>query len=69
MLAGFPALELWQELGLSALVIIYHARFHATSRMATVGKMLVGFKVVRLDGRRISFLRASVVISSFWAAL
>ena len=37
---------------------IYYAAFHASARQATLGKMAVGIKVVRSDGRRISMARA-----------
>lgn len=36
---------------------IYYAGFHASSRQATLGKMAVGIKLVRGDGRRISLAR------------
>lgn len=37
--------------------LAYFAGFHASSSMATLGKMAVGIKVVRSDGERIGFLR------------
>lgn len=40
-----------------ALFGIYYAAFHASSRQATLGKMAIGIKVVRSDGRRISLAR------------
>lgn len=39
------------------LGMAYYAGMHASSSMATLGKMAVGIKVVRSDGSRISFLR------------
>lgn len=44
----------------------YYAAFHASSRQATLGKMAVGIKVVRGDGRRISLARA---IARYFATL
>ncbi len=35
----------------------YYAAFHASSKQATLGKMAVGIKVVRSDGRRITLAR------------
>jgi len=40
-----------------ALYAIYYAWFYSSSKAATPGKMLVGIKVVRPDGERITFLR------------
>jgi len=45
---------------------IYYAGFHASSKQATLGKMAVGIKVVRSDGRRISLGRG---IGRFFAFL
>ncbi|HLM53712.1 MAG TPA: RDD family protein [Pseudoxanthomonas sp.] len=36
---------------------VYYAAFHASSKQATLGKMAVGIKVVRGDGRRITLGR------------
>lgn len=44
----------------------YYAAFHASSKQATLGKMAVGIKVVRGDGRRISLARA---IARYFATL
>lgn len=38
---------------------LYYAGLESSSRQATVGKMAVGIKVVGLDGKRISFARAT----------
>jgi uncharacterized RDD family membrane protein YckC len=38
---------------------IYEASMESSSRQATVGKMALGLKVTDLEGRRISFARAS----------
>ncbi len=40
-----------------AIQAVYYAAFHASSRQATLGKMAVGIKVVRGDGRRITLAR------------
>lgn len=40
------------------LQVCYYAFFHASFNAATPGKMLIGIKVVRSDGKTISFLRA-----------
>ena len=44
----------------------YYGAFHASSKQATLGKMAVGIKVVRGDGRRISLGRA---IARYFATL
>ncbi|HZF97755.1 MAG TPA: RDD family protein [Pseudoxanthomonas sp.] len=36
---------------------VYYATFHASSKQATLGKMAIGIKVVRGDGRRITLGR------------
>ena len=41
------------------LGVAYFAGMHASSSMATLGKMAVGIKVVRSNGERISFLRGT----------
>ena len=38
--------------------LIYMSWMHSSSSQATLGKMAVGIKVTRMDGARISFLRA-----------
>jgi uncharacterized RDD family membrane protein YckC len=38
---------------------IYEAALESSSKQATVGKMVLGLKVTDLEGRRISFLRAT----------
>ncbi len=48
------------------LFAVYYAAFHASARQATLGKLAVGIKVVRGDGRRISLARA---VARFFASL
>ncbi len=38
---------------------LYYALYESSSRQATIGKMALGLKVTDLNGRRISFARAS----------
>ena len=45
---------------------IYYAAFHASAKQATLGKLAVGIKVVRGDGRRISLARS---VARFFASL
>ncbi|WP_369942699.1 RDD family protein [Xanthomonas medicagonis] len=40
-----------------AMTALYFGMFHASAKQATLGKMAVGIKVVRSDGRRISLGR------------
>jgi uncharacterized RDD family membrane protein YckC len=48
------------RLGLSGCANwIYEAALESSSKQATIGKMVLGLKVTDLDGRRISFLRAT----------
>jgi len=49
-----------------AIYAIYYAWFYSSSKAATPGKMLVGIKVVRPDGERITFLRG---IGRFFSTL
>ena len=44
-----PALYVW----------LYYAYMESSAYQATLGKMLIGIKVIDLKGRRISFLRAT----------
>lgn len=46
--------------------VAYYAAFHSSRGGATLGKMVVGIKVVRSDGERISLLRA---IGRYFAAI
>jgi uncharacterized RDD family membrane protein YckC len=46
--------------------VAYYAAFHSSKGGATLGKMVVGIKVVRSDGERISVLRA---IGRYFAAM
>jgi uncharacterized RDD family membrane protein YckC len=49
---------------------LYAALLQSSSRQATLGQMLLGLKVTDLDGRRISFARASGRhVASFLSAL
>jgi uncharacterized RDD family membrane protein YckC len=48
-----------------AIGVAYYAAFHSSKGGATLGKMVVGIKVVRSDGERISLLRA---IGRYFAA-
>lgn len=48
------------------LFLIYYAAFHASARQATLGKLAVGIKVVRGDGRRISLARS---VARFFASI
>ena len=59
MLASASGLLFLASIYLFPLILfgIYYAGFHASSRQATLGKMAVGIKVVRGDGRRISLAR------------
>jgi len=47
-----------QQLAILLLPGAYHAGFHASRYMATPGKMMVGIKVVRPTGERITIMRA-----------
>lgn len=40
--------------------IAYYASFHSSKWQATIGKKLLKIKVTTMDGRRISFIRATV---------
>jgi len=52
------------------LVFGYYAGFHASRRQATLGKMIVGIKVVRTNGERLTLMRsvARVLRMSFLGA-
>ncbi|HTO91160.1 MAG TPA: RDD family protein [Candidatus Sulfotelmatobacter sp.] len=59
--------QLWSFLSSIALAVfisailewIYHAGMESSARQATLGKMALGMRVTDLQGRRISFLRAT----------
>ena len=53
----FLAVQLLSNLVGMVIGVAYFAGMHASSAMATLGKMAVGIKVVRSDGQKISFLR------------
>ena len=55
---GELAVALMVALVTLLLQLFYYAFFHASFNAATPGKMLIGIKVVRSDGKNISFLRA-----------
>jgi uncharacterized RDD family membrane protein YckC len=42
-----------------AVLWLYYAWLHSSSRQATLGQMLMGLKVTDLEGRRITFAKAS----------
>ena len=48
------------------LFAVYYAAFHASAKQATLGKLAVGIKVVRGDGRRISLARS---VARFFASI
>ncbi|NYZ62331.1 RDD family protein [Luteimonas deserti] len=54
----FVVLQVVFQLLAIAIAATYYAWFHASSSMATPGKMAIGIKVVRSDGARISLARA-----------
>jgi len=55
---GFVLFQaLFQLLSLT-LTATYYAWFHSSLQMATLGKMAIGIKVVRLNGERLSVARA-----------
>lgn len=55
--AGAVLVQLAIQLVSMAITAAYYAGFHASRGGATPGKMLIGIKVVRTDGSRISVLR------------
>jgi len=57
-------------LGNMILGAVYSAWFHSSNSAATPGKMLVGIKVVRPDGERISFLRGiGRVLAAYFSSM
>jgi len=50
--------SLWPSFFLISANLLFYSGFHASSLQATPGKLLLGIKVVGLDGGRISFARA-----------
>jgi len=55
---GFALIHLLQYLVSFVLTATYYIWLHASSRKATLGKMAVGIKVVRMSGERISVARS-----------
>ena len=55
--SGMLAIQLLSNLVGMVLGLSYFGWMHASSSMATLGKMAIGIKVVRPDGQRISFAR------------
>jgi len=55
----FEGGNLFGHLLFLALTWIYHAGMQSSSYQATLGKMALGIKVTDLQGRRISFVRAT----------
>jgi len=55
---GFALVHLLLYLVSFALTATYYIWLHASSSKATLGKMAVGIKVVRMDGERISVARS-----------
>lgn len=58
-LAGLPMLGLWFYGGMFAFSWFYFVFQESSSWQATIGKRLMGIKVVDLKGRPISFWRAT----------
>jgi len=58
MAAGMLAFQALIQLVALALTATYYVWLHSSLNMATLGKMAVGIKVVRLNGERISVARA-----------
>jgi len=56
--AGFFLLQILVQLALMVLTAVYYVWFHTSKNMATLGKMAVGIKVVRMNGERITIARA-----------
>ncbi|MEA5668307.1 RDD family protein [Stenotrophomonas sp. MH1] len=55
---GMIMVQLLTNLISMAISAAYYAGFHASAGMATLGKMAVGIKVVRLNGDRMTLARA-----------
>ena len=58
--AALLGLTLGADLLTFAIAWLYYAGMESSSKQATFGKLALGMKVTRLNGERISFLRASV---------
>ena len=58
-ISTLPMIGFWFYGGMFALSWAYFAGFEASRYQATVGKKLLGLKVTTLDGKRISFWRAT----------
>lgn len=59
-LLALPMVGLWYFSGLISFAWLYFALQESSKWQATVGKRALGIKVVGLDGKRISFGRATV---------
>ncbi len=59
-ISALPMIGFWFYGGLFVCAWLYFASFESSEWQATVGKRLLGLKVVDLDGERVSFLRATV---------
>ncbi len=64
--AGFMLAQVVTQIASLGITAAYYAGFHASTGMATLGKMAVGIKVVRTDGSRISLARG---IGRYFATL
>lgn len=58
--AALLGLTLGVDLLTFTIAWLYYAVMESSSKQATLGKLALGMKVTRLNGERISFLRASV---------
>src|SRR6185436_7200473 len=57
-MALVPEIFMTVMLGVVLLGLLYWPAMHASGTQATLGKAIVGLKVARFDGRRISILRS-----------
>ena len=58
--AALLGLTLGIDLLTFAIAWLYYAGMESSSKQATFGKLALGMKVTRLNGERVSFLKASV---------
>lgn len=58
-LLALPMFGIWYFFGLFCYAWLYNALFECSKWQGTVGKRVLGLRVVDLSGNRISFLRAS----------
>lgn len=56
---ALPMIGFWFYGGLFLTALLYYAAFESSHHKATIGKRLLGLKVVDLEGNSISFLRAA----------